>query len=249
MENIVLHIPHSSTVVPLFIYETYTNIPEVIREIQKTTDFATDEIFRFPHVDTVLFPYSRVVCDVERFPNDVEEPMAKFGMGYFYTHSDSGIEIRKDTPELRNDVMRMYELHHWKLEKKVEEKINLYNKCVIIDCHSFNDKPTKRDVSQEEYRPDICIGTDKFHTLPYLTDKLLRHLMNIGYSVGINKPYSGSIVPMKFYRKDVRVQSVMIEINKRLYMSNNDINWREVFNLNGNLESVFRKVFDDYNFI
>jgi len=40
----------------------------------------------------------------------------------------------------------------------------------------------------------------------------------MGYTIGINQPYSGSIVPMAFYHKDCRVTSIMVEVNRKLYM-------------------------------
>ena len=43
-------------------------------------------------------------------------------------------------------------------------------------------------------------------------------LESCGYSTARNQPFSGTIVPMKHYRKDHRVQSLMIEINRWLYL-------------------------------
>lgn len=40
-----------------------------------------------------------------------------------------------------------------------------------------------------------------------------------GYVVGINRPFSGSIVPLRYYRKNKNVMSVMIELNRKLYMN------------------------------
>jgi N-formylglutamate amidohydrolase len=40
----------------------------------------------------------------------------------------------------------------------------------------------------------------------------------MGYSVGIDRPYAGTMVPMAFYQMDRRVTSIMIEINRSLYM-------------------------------
>jgi N-formylglutamate amidohydrolase len=40
----------------------------------------------------------------------------------------------------------------------------------------------------------------------------------MGHSLGINQPYAGAIVPLAFYRKDRRVVSIMIEVNRSLYM-------------------------------
>ena len=43
-------------------------------------------------------------------------------------------------------------------------------------------------------------------------------LESCGYSTSLDQPFSGTIVPMKHYRKDHRVQSLMIEINRWLYL-------------------------------
>ncbi len=52
----------------------------------------------------------------------------------------------------------------------------------------------------------------------------LNHFQNYGYSVKINYPYSGSIIPnYSFLNKDYRVKSLMIEINKRIYLKNNAV--------------------------
>ena len=41
-------------------------------------------------------------------------------------------------------------------------------------------------------------------------------LENCGYSTARDQPFGGTIVPMEHYRKDERVQSLMIEINRWL---------------------------------
>jgi N-formylglutamate amidohydrolase len=41
---------------------------------------------------------------------------------------------------------------------------------------------------------------------------------NLGYSVAVNRPFSGALVPSHFYRRDKKVRSVMIEVNRCLYM-------------------------------
>jgi N-formylglutamate amidohydrolase len=39
-----------------------------------------------------------------------------------------------------------------------------------------------------------------------------------GYSVAVDAPFSGALVPLASYRRDHRILSVMIEVNRRLYM-------------------------------
>jgi N-formylglutamate amidohydrolase len=40
-----------------------------------------------------------------------------------------------------------------------------------------------------------------------------------GYTLGIDTPYSGSIVPMEYYQKDPRVTSIILEVNRRMYLN------------------------------
>jgi N-formylglutamate amidohydrolase len=61
-----------------------------------------------------------------------------------------------------------------------------------------------------------------------------------GYSVEINAPYQGTIVPAKHYKKDPNVHSIMIEVNRRLYMdSANTMNHSAVQSLNELFSTLF----------
>ena len=85
--------------------------------------------------------------------------------------------------------------------------------CLIIDGHSFPALPLPYELNQTAFRPDFCLGTDDFHTPEELVAKVEKELQSLGYSTARDQPFSGTIVPMKHYRKDRRVQSLMIEIN------------------------------------
>ena len=67
-------------------------------------------------------------------------------------------------------------------------------------------------------RPDICLGTDEFHTPKPLVDELMRRFSGEGLSIAINRPFSGALVPMRYFRKEHRVMSVMVEVNRGLYL-------------------------------
>jgi N-formylglutamate amidohydrolase len=58
------------------------------------------------------------------------------------------------------------------------------------------------------------------------------HFRNHNLTVKINSPYSGTIIPLKYYQKDKRVKSIMIEINRNLYMDNGQVNETKVQRLN-----------------
>ena len=100
----------------------------------------------------------------------------------------------------------------------MEEKLRIHGRCLIVDGHSFHPVPLPYEPDQEPDRPDFCIGTDPYHTPERLTDLAMSFLQREGFSVSLNRPYSGSLVPMKFYGRNRRVCSIMIEINRNLYM-------------------------------
>ena len=73
-------------------------------------------------------------------------------------------------------------------------------------------------MDQTPHRPDICLGTDPFHTPEWLQRRAAESFRGMGWSVEFNRPYSGTIVPMGRYRIDARVHSIMVEVNRGLYL-------------------------------
>ena len=71
---------------------------------------------------------------------------------------------------------------------------------------------------QDRARPDICIGTDKFHTPTAVVDAFMAAFAVAGFSVALNTPFAGAIVPVEFYRTNPAVHSVMIEVNRVNFM-------------------------------
>ena len=89
---------------------------------------------------------------------------------------------------------------------------------MIIDGHSFSSIRLPYELCDNSVRPGICLGIDKFHTPYYITEYLYNEFQKRGYTVRINTPFSGTIIPLRFYNKNKNVMSIMIEINRFLYM-------------------------------
>lgn len=89
---------------------------------------------------------------------------------------------------------------------------------LIIDCHSYPSFATRADQIEGAFRPQFVIGTDPYHTPPDLAQECAECFTRAGYSVGMNTPFAGTIVPLKHYGKDPRVQLIMIEVRRDLYM-------------------------------
>lgn len=219
MKKLILHIPHSSTEIPIF--DGYiASIDKIQKEIIKLTDWNTDDLFNSQLDYQIIAPFSRIFCDVERFADDELEIMSKVGMGVLYEKLDSDEVLRKVTAELREKILtKYYWKHHDNLTSSVEEQIKLNGECLIIDCHSFPSTPLLKAINQNTNTPDFNIGTDSFHTPQKYIDASIAYFENLGYSLGVDWPFSGSIVPMKYYQKDKRVNSIMLEINRKLYLN------------------------------
>lgn len=222
-EIVVLHIPHSSRHVPADErYAIRLDDAALNSELLRMTDAYTDELFPLTPVEAgrVIFPLSRLVCDVERFPSDENEPMAARGMGVIYTRTSMRDVLRAQPDASDRQILmdRWYWPHHSILERLASDVAARSGICLIVDCHSFPSVALPYELDQIADRADICIGTDPFHTPSLVRDVILAAVEEEGYSVAVDAPFVGALVPLSYYGRDRRILSVMIEVNRRLYM-------------------------------
>jgi len=220
--SIVCNIPHSSTKIPSKFLKSYLLSKKDLKfETFSLSDLYTDILFKriYKNTNYILSKISRILVDIERFENENEEPMAKVGMAALYTKTQYGKVLRKiDAKEREFLVKNIYQKYHQDFTKLVQNCLVKNDKCLIIDCHSFPSTARQYESDKEDNRPDICIGSDGFHTPKNIVSNLKENFETLGYSVKINSPFAGSIVPSDYYKKDKRISSVMIEVNRKLYM-------------------------------
>lgn len=184
------------------------------------TDHLTDQLFDIPGVATVRFPVSRLVLDPERFESDAQEIMAAIGMGVVYTRTAARTPLRRPlAPHEREQLIeRWYRPHHAGLTRAVSAAMKSHDRCLVIDAHSFPPRPLPYELDQDPHRPDICIGTDSFHTPGWLGELAVRLCREAGWTVDVNRPFAGALVPTVYYGVDARVSAIMIEVNRELYL-------------------------------
>ena len=219
----VLHIPHASTHIPEDLRpDILLPSEDLEQELLALTDRYTDQLFALPpgNAATIQFPVSRLIVDPERFIDDAAEPMAARGMGAIYTRGSKGQILRRaPSPEERARLLaRFYEPHHRALSEAVEAAIKAWGYCLIFDCHSFPSRPLPYEPDQRPDRPDICFGTDPFHTPERVLDVSDGLFTRAGYRAALNQPYAGALVPATHFRRDDRVLAIMVELNRSLYM-------------------------------
>ena len=85
-------------------------------------------------------------------------------------------------------------------------------------------------------RPEICIGTDAYHTPAWLRDATVELFREAGFTTAINHPFAGAMVAQDFYQTDKRVIALMIEVRRDLYMDERNVKKLAVF------DSVRRRI-------
>ena len=227
--NILLHVPHSSSVFPEDSKFSWKDLDD---EEQLLIDYYTDDLF-VPQLETkqisdVVFQYCRLFCDVERLTKD---PLEKYGLGISYRrYLNGGLRsfgtLQKSYP--------YYADHHATMSKQIVE---MGSDLLLIDCHSFSALPNLLNSNPPDI--DICIGYNDDETCPnkVVIGNIAHHFKALGYKVGINKPFSNS----KTFSVPVKYHSVMIEVNKRLYMNEETLEKTDGFNgLKDDIQSLYK---------
>ena len=220
---VVGHVPHASTRIPSaerarLLVDDATLAAEVLR----LTDAHTDRLYAWIRElggGLLVNRTSRLVVDPERFPDDGREPMARVGQGAVYTRTTDGRPLRQpDAAERRRLLETWFEPYHAALATLVGEALARFGACLVIDGHSFSSTPLPSEPDPDPDRPDVCLGTDPFHTPAALVDALRTALAAEGFRVAVDRPFAGSLVPLRWYGTDPRVTSVMLEVRRGTYM-------------------------------
>ena len=217
--NLVVAVPHSSGNIP------YWQWDDDGRNAAKRrwTDWFTDELFGVdaPNITVVKADISRFDCDVERLEGE-EERLARF------VHED---ESRFRDFVARNATRLNGILAYWFRYRADILTAAGEGRPLIIDAHSF-----PSDLAPDV---DICLGFNDDLSMPYeyAIDEVKRIFEEAGYSVALNRPYANAIAPEGYIG-----HSLMIEVNKRLYMNEKTIEKSDGF---GRLQSVIRQVYEE----
>lgn len=206
-KKIVLNIPHSS--LNNISDAKWSDWATMISHILKWTDLYTDNLFAPDErmfdlnrqFEIHKFNHNRFYIDAERLVND---DMEKIGQGIIYTYFEGHKRIVLE--EEKEKLMSIY----YKYLDSFRETLTISdNDTLLIDCHSF---PNEKSPGI-----DFCIGYNEDWSKP--CSGIIRGIRNIleneGFRVGINEPYSNSLTPVPTNN----YHSLMIEVNKRLYMS------------------------------
>lgn len=234
-KSLLLHIPPSSIAFPVHSNHSFNDLDD---EEKLLIDYFTDKLFipdeKVDNVENLVYPYCRLYCDVERLMKD---PLEREGLGISYNRvvsSGSEDSCTFHSFSTRNEAFHQYVDFHASAIKRLFE---MGDNTLLLDCHSFSNLPNLLNPTPKDI--DICIGYNDDETCPekWLVGRIVQHFESLGYIVGINEPFSNS----KTFDVPVVYHSIMIEINKRLYMNEETLEKKESFmSVHQHLMSMYR---------
>ncbi|MEU3241849.1 MULTISPECIES: N-formylglutamate amidohydrolase [unclassified Streptomyces] len=221
---VVLHVPHSSRHVPASVRAGIALDDRALEaELDHITDAHTAELAERASRAARVAPWrcvnrlSRLVVDPERFPDEREE-MRAVGMGAVYTRTTHGAVLRPADTDPEPLIEHFFRPYARAMTAAVADRLAATGRAVVIDVHSYPTARLPYELHGEGPRPAVCLGTDAFHTPAALVDRARKAFEGVG-TVGIDSPFSGAYVPLRFHGEDPRVTSLMVEIRRDTYMS------------------------------
>jgi N-formylglutamate deformylase len=117
--------------------------------------------------------------------------------------------------EAQARVAGCWEPFHAALRGLIDETVQRFGTCLVIDCHSMPSVPGRTGA-----RPDIVLG-DGFGTTcgPAVTSFARAAFEGVGLNVRCNDPYAGGYITRHYGRPREGVQAMQIEVARGLYMA------------------------------
>jgi N-formylglutamate deformylase len=205
-------------------------------EIRRSEDSFVDELFSAgPELGVPLLAaqFPRAYCDANReaweldplmfadaLPAHVNttSPRVQAGLGTIARIVGNGEAIyagKLRYAEAQARVETCWRPFHEALAGQIEETLEQFGTCLVIDCHSMPSLP-----GRHAPKADIILG-DGYGTscAPAWTDFLHATLAGLGFQVRRNDPYAGGFITRHYGRPREGVQVIQLEVARGLYMN------------------------------
>jgi N-formylglutamate amidohydrolase len=222
--SVVIHVPHAAVRIPSDARVGIDLHDDALRhEAVRSADVGTDGLASscvygmHPTPWRVVNQVSRLVVDPERF---IEHDSAeRWGRGVVPALTTDGAKLRSADPTERVALIDRYHApYSATVSSVVSRAIDDLKRCTVIDLHAYPRDPWPVEPDHRAPRPQICLGTDPFHTPDELVVAAERAFAAVGLETARNTPYAGTYVPQPFVGNDPRVSSLMIEVRKDVHL-------------------------------
>lgn len=219
--SVVLHVPHAARHIPP--YERggiLLGDLALEAELDAITDADTDKIALGAAAAAHLKPWifvnrlSRLVVDPERFPDEREE-MNAVGMGAVYERTTQLEVLRVPTDAERAGLIATYfDPYAVALADLVGERLAATGRATVLDVHSYPEVALPYERHGDGARPELCLGTDPFHTPSTLVTSARDAFAAAAGEIGLNSPFAGCYIPLGQYGVNAEVTGLMLEIRR-----------------------------------
>lgn len=221
--TVLLHVPHASTHIPDDVRaDIVLSDGELAAELAAITDAHTDLVAEQAAEGADVRPWifvnrrSRLVVDPERFIDGSEE-LDKVGMGAVYTRTTRGEVLRAPDEAGRQRLIDSYFVPYADaISSLVVDRLRAVGEVSILDMHSYPREALPYELHADGPRPEICIGTDAFHTPDWLRSAALDTMTEASPTgdVGLDSPFWGCYVPLEQYGTNADVHALMLEVRR-----------------------------------
>ena len=177
-------------------------------------------------------------------------PAAIRGLGLIKTKSRYGEPMQEKkltVAEIKERFDVYYHPYHRELKRIVDETYAKHGTVWQLSCHCMSavGAPTHADAGKP--RADFCLGNIGFTTSSReFVDYVAAEIKKLGYSVTINDPYEGNELNRRHGAPAKRIESIMVEINKKLFMDTKTFRRTDGFSkLKADLDRLLKKLAGD----
>lgn len=233
-EEVLLAIPHAGTEIPT---DIRARMPHGDETLLREPDLYTDRIFAIPGTQMVLTPYSRIIGDCNRAPDELyTEGRLRAESVVMLSQADGQdvFETDPDIAELTSWIEKFHKPFHESLSAHMSEAKFLF------DCHSLSSVGEAAHIDAGTARADIVLGNRQYSACSAETTHFFRaYFERHGYSVAINEPYPGRYI-LGTYCSRIATPGIQIEINRKLYLDEKTLEpyESEIKKLNGQISDL-----------
>lgn len=234
---VVFASPHSGNVYP---QDLTDRLAVPLMDLRRTEDAFVDRLFgAAPEAGAILVgaTYARSYVDLNRNARELDPsmfsdglprtagmagPQVKAGLGCLPKVGATGQVFYNRLLTRAEGAKRLecvHDAYHATLRSLLKEAQQDWAETILIDCHSMPSKQPGR-----LRLPDIVLG-DRFGSScsGRLTSLAERHFRKAGLTVARNAPYAGGYTTRLYGRPRRGCHVLQIEINRNLYMNEQDI--------------------------
>ncbi len=244
---IILSIPHAGTVFPPELKKHYK---KRMRKHLDDTDWFVHKLYQFAPslgITVIKANLSRWVIDLNRDPGSLplytdgrlitsNTPTTDFYGNKIYKSA----ALEPDEKEKERRLQKYYWPYYAMIEDLLAARKKEFGQVLLWDAHSIRHRV---GTIQKDPFPDMILGNNNHKTAHMeLIKTALTSLRTGNYGVNHNSPFKGGHITRYFGNPEDNVHALQLEMNKILYMDDNEITYNR--KRAKNVQKILRNTLD-----